>query len=239
MISWIVATHDATVLEANLLATLQPGQGDEVVVVENAPSIAQAYTDGQARATQPVRCYVHHDVQILDNARLRSGLRTRVGDDVGLVGLIGSADPVVPWWDGQTLGSVVDARMGVLDFGLGGACSFLDGLLLATVHHIAWDLSFPGWHLYDHDVCMQQLAAGRPNWVLTGGKDMVRHNTAGPASVAQLQGWGAGVDRFNKKWGAMTEEDEKPEPEPIVNRWELRITAEAEVIKAPKSEVEE
>lgn len=31
---------------------------------------------------------------------------------------------------------------------------------------------------------------------------------------------------------------EEPAPEPIVNRWELVITAEAEVIKAPKEEVE-
>lgn len=31
----------------------------------------------------------------------------------------------------------------------------------------------------------------------------------------------------------------QPEPEPIVNRWELVITAEAEVIKAPVPEPEE
>jgi hypothetical protein len=199
MISWIVATHDRSVLEANLAATLPMDAGDELVVVEDAPSIAAAYNRGQAQTSQPVRVYVHHDVQILQ-PELRERLLERCAPDVGIVGVVGSRDRVVPWWSGSRLGSVIDARMGHLDFGPGGPCAFLDGLLLATVHDLKWDETYPGWHLYDHDICRQQLEAGRTNWCLDGGADLIRHSTTGSADVSQLDGWTAGVVRYHEKW---------------------------------------
>lgn len=36
----------------------------------------------------------------------------------------------------------------------------------------------------------------------------------------------------------MSEPQPEPQPEPHVNRWELTITAEAEVVKAPKDQEE-
>lgn len=200
MISWIVATHDRGVLEANLLPALELIGSDEIVVVEDAPSIAVAYNRGQARATQPVRCYVHHDVQILDLPKLRARLLEHCPSS-GIVGVIGSRNLVVPWWDGDTLGSVIDARLGRLDFGVGGACAYLDGLLLASSHSLEWDETYPGWHLYDHDICRQMLDAGRTNWCLDGGGDLVRHNTTGSSQLRELVGWDAGVQRFTEKYG--------------------------------------
>jgi hypothetical protein len=200
MISWIVASHRPEVLAENLGATLALGPGDELVVVEHAASIAAAYNQGQARATQPIRCYVHHDVRVADPARLRDELVRSCTPEVGMVGLIGSRDYAIPWWDGTTCGSVVDARMGRLDFGPGGECTYLDGLLLATAQPVVWDESYPGWHGYDHDMCEQQLAAGRHNWCLSGGAEMVLHNTAGPTDVGRLNGWAAGLARFREKW---------------------------------------
>jgi len=199
VISWIVATHNPAVLDANLLATLDLPTEDELVVVEDAPSIAVAYNRGRARATRPVRCYVHHDVQVLDPARLRAGLLEHC-PAAGIVGVIGSRNPVVPWWDGQKLGSVVDARLGRLDFGPGGPCAFLDGLLLATSLDLEWDETYPGWHLYDHDICRQALDAGRTNWCLDDGAGLVRHNTAGSTNVHQLMGWAEGVSRYAEKY---------------------------------------
>lgn len=200
MISWIVATHNRGVLEANLLATLDLQPEDELIVVEDAPSIAVAYNRGREQATKPVRCYVHHDVQVLDPARLRAELREHCPSN-GIVGVIGSREPVVPWWDGSALGSVVDARLGRLDFGSGGPCAFLDGLLLATSLDLEWDESYPGWHLYDHDICRQALDAGHTNWCLTGGADLIRHNTTGSTNTHHLDGWDAGVRRYRKKYG--------------------------------------
>lgn len=199
MISWIVATNNRTTLETNLLATVTVGDEDELVVVEDAPSITVAYAEGQSRATRPVRCYIHHDVQIGDLARLRAGLVEHT-EGRGMVGVIGSRDAVMPWWDGRLLGSVVDVRMGVLDFGPGGECAMLDGLLLATRQHVEWDVDAPGWHGYDHDSCSQMLARGLTNYCLTGGRGLVLHNTTGPTEMGALTGWDEAVTRWRKRW---------------------------------------
>lgn len=201
MISWITASHRPDVLAENLEATLKLVGGDELVVVRDAPSIAAAYNEGQARATRPIRCYIHHDVQITDPERLRRALLAACTPDVGIVGVIGSTTRTVPWWEGVCRGSVIDARMGLLDMGPGGEVAYLDGLLLASVHGLGWDQGYEGWHLYDHDICAQQLAAGRPNRCLTGGAEMVLHNTTGPANTDALAGWDTGVVRFRGKWG--------------------------------------
>lgn len=201
MISWIVASHNRDILYDNLLATLQPlPPDDQVVRVENAPSIAAAYNEGARRARWLIRCYVHHDVQILDLAALRAALLDACQLDTGIVGVVGSRTPRLPWWEGDTCGSVRDARMGLLNFGPGGVCSYLDGLLLATAQPVEWDESYPGWHLYDHDVCQQMLARGLPNRCLDGGHRLVFHNTAGPTDTDRLTAWRAGTDRFREKW---------------------------------------
>jgi hypothetical protein len=200
LISWIVASHDLDVLYANLVASLD-WNVDEIVLVDDAPSIAVAYNEGQARAWYPVRCYVHHDVQVLDLSRLRAELLAHTTPAVGMVGAQGSRTPALPWWDGDTLGSVFDARVGAIDFGPGGPCAVLDGLLLATVHDVEWDETIPGWHGYDYDACRQMLARGLPNFCLTDGARMVRHNTTGSFEVDALAGWGVAVDRLREKWG--------------------------------------
>jgi hypothetical protein len=199
MISWIVATHDRAVLEANLLPGLPVD--DELVLVEDAPSIAAAYNEGQARATHQLRCYVHHDVAILDPVRLRERLIAACTPEVGMVGVIGSREPVWPWWNGSTVGSVFDARLGLLDFGAGGPCAYLDGLLLATVHDVTWDETYAGWHGYDHDACAQMLARGLPNFCLSAGHRLVRHNTDGPTNTHAITGWAKAEQRYREKWG--------------------------------------
>lgn len=205
MISYIVASNDAEVLAANLTATLVLENNDEVVVVADPPSIAVAYNQGQAQAKNPIRCYVHADVQILDPARLRADLIEHCVVTVGVVGVIGSLDRAVPWWEARVgRGAVVDARMGLLDFGVGGSCSYLDGLLLATAHTLEWDESYPGFHMYDHDICEQMLTRGLPNFCLDGGGSMVRHNTRNPSDMSKLNGWDAAVTRFRDKWGTVT-----------------------------------
>ncbi len=202
MISWIVASHHYPTLRDNLGATIRGVGDDEVVVVEDVPSIAKAYNEGQARATQPIRVYVHHDVQIRDARRLRAGLVEHCTPAMGWVGVIGSTDRALPWWDAAAkCGSVVDARLGLLDFGPGGACAYLDGLLLATVHEWTWDESYPGWHWYDHDICEQARSDGLPNWCLTDGHRLVLHNTTGSAVTDQLPNWHEGKTRFVEKWG--------------------------------------
>jgi hypothetical protein len=202
VISWIVASHDSAILTANLGASLEFGPDDELIVVENAPSITIAYAEGQDRATQPVRAYVHHDVQILNNERL-SALLIENCAWAGVVGIVGSRTPVLPWWSGACCGSVVDERVGPLNLGPGGQCAMLDGLLLATARHIDWDTSMAGWHGYDHDACLQMLTAGHLNFCLNSGHELVRHNTAGAFSMPDLTGWEAAAERLRSKWGVI------------------------------------
>lgn len=201
MISYIAASNHWPTLRDNLGSSMRGVGDDEVVVVENPESIAKAYNEGQARATQPIRCYVHSDVEILDPIRLRTNLLEFCRHDVGLVGLVGSRTPVLPWWEGQCRGSVVDGRMGLLDFGPGGGCAYLDGLLLATAQTVVWDEDYPGFHLYDHDMSAQMLAKELPNWCLDRGHELVRHNTTGSRDVDELVGWNENVARFREKWG--------------------------------------
>jgi hypothetical protein len=201
VISWIVASHDETILLKNLIASMWDLGSDQLIVVRDAPSIAAAYNEGQAQAEHPVRCYVHHDVQILNLPRLRTALVEHTTDAVGMVGVIGSRTVSMPWWDGVCLGSVVDGRHGVLGFGVGGPCSVLDGLLLATVHQVDWDETIPGWHGYDHDACSQMLARGLSNHCLDSGHELVAHNTNNSRDPDNLTGFHDAIARVRQKWG--------------------------------------
>ena len=200
-ISWIVATNDLDTLHRNLVSSIVDMANDELVVVQDAPSITAAYNEGQRLAKRSVHCYVHHDVQILDLPRLRMELGTYVTTEVGMVGLIGSRTRVYPWWNGHQLGSVLDQRIGELNSGPGGSCMLLDGLLLATVHDVAWDEAIGGWHGYDHDVCEQMTARGLSNFCLTSGHQMVRHNnTSTPLYASQIRGFNETMNLVREKW---------------------------------------
>lgn len=206
MISWVVASHDPAVLAVNLQPALDQAAefGDEVIVVRDAPSIAEAYNLGSADAAHPVRCFVHHDVRVLDLDALRGALLAACRPDVGLVGVIGTRVPALPWWDApQRCGSAVDSRMGLIDFSPGDcAAAVLDGLLLATAQPLTWDEAYAGWHLYDHDASMQMLDRGLPNWCLPYGSTLVEHRTTGSSDVRDLDGWVEGCARWREKWGA-------------------------------------
>jgi len=198
-ISWIVATHDQQILQRSLLPTVP--LDDELVVIEHAPSIAAAYNEGIRSASHRVKVFVHHDVAILDPARLQQLLYEHCTGVTGMVGVIGSRTAVVPWWSGEQVGSVIDGRIGQLGPGGEGHCTYLDGLLLATAQDIQWDENIPGWHLYDHDICQQQLAAGLPNVCLPDGHELVRHDTTGPRRMSDLNGWDTALTAFRTKWG--------------------------------------
>lgn len=203
LISWIVASHAPEVLAAVLgpSLTLAEALGDEIVLVRNADSIATAYRTGQDRARHPVRAFVHHDVRILALQSLRHALLTHCRKANGVVGVIGSRTPALPWWEGDRVGSVRDARLGLLKFTAGGEpAAVLDGLLLGSCHDLAWDDTYPGWHLYDHDIARQQTEAGRTNWCLADGASLVEHVTTGPTNTERLVGWAEGVARYRDKW---------------------------------------
>jgi hypothetical protein len=200
MISWIVASHRPDILERHLLPTLQLQDEDELVVVKDAESITLAYAEGQLRATQPVKCYVHSDVRVYNYQLLRAEL-IHATEERGLVGVIGAMDACVPWWNGQVVGSVFDSRLGTLDFGPGGTCAVLDGVLLATRWYISWDISWPGWHGYDYDASAQVRAVDEYGvWCLTGGMQLIGHYSDSPYALDAIDGWAEAERRYKEKW---------------------------------------
>lgn len=212
MISWIVASHRPDIFKQHLEPSLALQDADEVVLVRDSSSIAEAYHLGQNQATQPVRAYIHHDVRITNYPVLREQLIKHTNDH-GVVGVIGCRAAALPWWIGPQLGSVIDARLGTLNFGPGGLCSILDGLLLATRHTISWDVDAPGWHGYDHDACLQMLAQGRLNYCISNGHTMLAHYATSPTSIDMAPGWHEAVAWYRPRWDRFSEQiaDFKPD----------------------------
>lgn len=198
MISYICASHNPAILFDNLLPSLDLHDGDdELIVIEDPKSIAEAYNEGTRLATRPIRCFVQHDIQVLNSAGLREELIRHCTSDVGIVGAIGSRDIALPWWVGEGVGSVEDGRLGLINFGLGGEpCSYLDGILLATVQPFEWDEGYTGFHLYDHDVCQSMLTRGLTNFCLASAHTLIKHNTRG-----MFNNWDQPMARFEAKWG--------------------------------------
>jgi hypothetical protein len=202
MISWIVASHDRAVLEANLLAKLRLEGDDELIVVDNPVSIAAAYNQGSKQAGNDVRCFVHHDVQILDMDLLRHELIQNCRKDRGMVGVVGSRTPVIPWWKGDGCGNIADGLHGWFGWDNGGTrCAYLDGVLLATVQQFVWDEEYGGFHLYDYDACQEMLSSKLPNYCLTNGGNLIFHNGSSPASQDTFDEFDRAVRRFAIKWG--------------------------------------
>ena len=204
MISWIVATHDEDMFERNLLRTLMPGfvEGDQIIVEKFATSITKAYASAQSQATNRIKCYIHHDVQILNLEDLRHAIiYAAESPRVGMIGVIGSRSMIVPWWNGDPLGACMDSRLGRLAFSGAGECEMVDGLLLATTQDVDWDTSWPGWHGYDYDSCKQMTERGLINWCIPHGDSLVYHNSDSPLNLQEIEGWQAAAALMTQKWG--------------------------------------
>lgn len=203
MISYIVMCNDKQTLERNLLRSLKPSGTDEILVMMDRPSAATALNAGMEKAKNKIKCFIHSDVIVLDNDRLRSELIEHCNDQTGMVGVIGSKNgSYIPWWEKDTCGSVMEARLGVIDFDEGDCyCAVLDGLFLATAQEFRFDESFPGFHFYDYDSCKLMINNGLPNWCLKDGKSLLSHNCKTPFDVNQLgRSYSGNIELFKNKW---------------------------------------
>jgi hypothetical protein len=200
MISYIVASHDERILNDNLLASLDLGQ-DQLIIV-NEKSIAIAYNRGLRKAKNKIKCFIHHDIFIKDSKKLRQLLIKHCKNDAGIVGVIGSKSAeALPWWSYDHCGSAFDARMGEIYFSAGNEeCALLDGIILATAQNIRFDESYPGYHMYDHDICRQAIEAGWSNFCLPNGSDLIFHNTKASSDVNELKHWNECVEIYKNKW---------------------------------------
>lgn len=204
MISYVVMSNNEEILKKNLLRSLILEEGDEIIVSKDKPSAAVALNAGIAKAKNKIKCFVHSDVVILDNARLRSELLEHCDEKTGMVGIIGSKGDglAIPWWETDGCGSVIEARLGPINFDDGGCeASVMDGFLLATAQDVRFDESFPGFHVYDYDICLQMQARGFPNFCLKDGRSLVSHNCKGPLDTQNLgDTYSGNLERLKTKW---------------------------------------
>lgn len=205
MISWIVASHQPEMLEG-MCATIPLLPGDEFVVIENPTAITKAYNEGTARARNRLRCYLHHDVRVLDYPRLRQELLIRCTPNTGLAGVAGHVAPILGFpWGMHAVGSITETRRDLFATAGDEFCPIVDGVLLATVQEIEWDERYPGFHFYDIDACVQMVARGLPNWCLGDGRTLIEHynppNDPRPIRRAEdIPEWLSNLNIFKAKW---------------------------------------
>jgi glycosyltransferase involved in cell wall biosynthesis len=200
-ISYITCTHNHEILNNCLLRSIKLDWEDELIVVENPQSIAEGYNTGIDQAKHKIKCFIHHDLIVTNPILLRMNLMAYCTQDIGIVGVIGCKNGSVPWWEGDTLGSALDTRKGIIWFNEGkDYCESLDGILLATFQDVRFDESIPGFHLYDQDICKQMTSQGLRNFCAGDGYRMVTHFTSAPSDVNQINGYNEALDVYRKKW---------------------------------------
>lgn len=206
MISYIVASNDTEVLNRNLIQSLydKDNKEDQIIVVDET-SIFRAYNAGIKKAKNKIKCFIHNDVIVLNVDLLRKSIINECTNDRGIIGVIGTKNKnSIPWWEPPTdcCGSVVDGRLGLIKFDDGGCeCSLLDGLLLATNQDIEFDERYSGFHIYDHDICMEMMKRGYKNYCLKNGRSLVFHNTKNTTDVNKLNLFQVNTHIYKNKWG--------------------------------------
>lgn len=149
----------------------------ELVVIDDARSLAEGYNRGIARA-QSANVVLSHDDAFPISARFADRLAAHL-EQVDIVGIAGATAALAGFWGyaGQphTHGHVVAAapRGSHVDLLVWGAASvrvdgirLLDGCLLAARRDVAASVGFDeerfdGFHLYDADFTLRASAAGR------------------------------------------------------------------------------
>jgi len=202
-VSYITCTHNKKIFQKCLFKSLILKDDDELIVIENAKSIAEGYNTGIDKAKNKIKCFIHHDLIVTNPILLRMNLMAYCIDDIGMVGVIGSVTDASPWWEGQCVGSVVDSRNGILYFNDGKEfCLHLDGLMLATYQDVRFDESIPGFHLYDQDICKQMEKQNKRNFCVKDGYRMITHFTNGPMDISQINGYAEAMEIYKQKWAS-------------------------------------
>ena len=200
-ISYITCTHNKELLNKCLLPTLRLEQDDELIIVENPESIAIGYNFGIEKTQNKRQCFIHHDLIITNSSLLRMQLIAYCTEDIGMVGVIGSITDTVPWWEGKTIGSALESRMGLIYFSEGKEfCETLDGILLATCQDVEFDETIPGFHLYDQDICTQMNKKGLRNFCMSNGYRIGMHYTFGNTNVELIDGYNLAKEAYSRKW---------------------------------------
>lgn len=209
MISIIICSRTRDIdseLRKNISDTI--GTEFEIVCIDNSKSqysMCSAYNEGVRRAKGEYLCFMHEDISFLSDDWGGIVLREFSDKNVGMLGVIGSTyyDRSMSYWchtpfyvghnwvgDTHRIFSKDTDPVDVVA---------ADGLWLVTTkdifNYIRWDESlFTGFHMYDMDISMQVLKAGKRIRIVP--EVNINHNSNGNYSKSFYDA----CMLFHKKW---------------------------------------
>ncbi|HTD94614.1 MAG TPA: glycosyltransferase [Chitinophagaceae bacterium] len=164
MIEFVTASHDREVLQKNLLSS-PVIEKYGVVVQENYTNVSKAYNE--ARITEEIVAYIHHDVLLPRSFewQLKLSLKwiDKLDRDWAVLGVAG-----VKLKDGKRTihGNILDrGREWGSQLEIPTEVDTLDELLLITKGDFKFDEQLD-LHFYGADICMQARAQGRKNYAI-------------------------------------------------------------------------
>lgn len=164
-------------LKKNIDSTI--GCEYELVAINNSNnsySIAEAYNEGVRRAKGDILCFMHEDILFHTLDWGKNVISLLEDSKVGLLGVIGSqykSKRCQPWWaDFACVGQVIQGRDidGLYKTekslhwerksGDSSLAAIIDGLWMCAKKSVFENIQFDsdnydGFHMYDHDICMQ------------------------------------------------------------------------------------
>jgi SAM-dependent methyltransferase len=182
------------------------GPEDEIVSLPGDEGIGAAYNAIILQARRRHGCealvLLHEDVELIDDNFRPKVLHALGEPGVGIVGVAGARDLTgLEWWDSIHHAGLVFETRGVLDFGRREAeVDAVDGLLMAlsplAFGRLEFDQrSFPDFHGYDVDYCLQARAAGLK--VIVAAIDVLHRTKTGLGDAA---GFRAADLELRRKW---------------------------------------
>lgn len=161
---------EAETLRSRLAASVQPGL--DQILIRAGSGLCSVYNQILESASEQADCeavvLLHDDTYILDpNFRAKILSAFRSDPSLGIVGVVGASRiPSLAWWESAAkVGEVYESR-GFIDFGSPrGPVDVVDGLLMVLGRNVFTRIrfderTFPGFHGYDIDYCLQVRAAG-------------------------------------------------------------------------------
>lgn len=148
---------------------LPNGYTKDVLVIQEASSMAEAYNAAMQASDAKYKVYLHQDVFIRNEKFIENIIHIfRQDSRIGALGMVGAkklsknALAIVEWDTGKLLSNIGNGgRQWDLECGNSMEVEAVDGLLIATQYDLPWreDL-FDGWDFYDISQCMEFLRAG-------------------------------------------------------------------------------
>lgn len=175
-ISFITCVNDPSLYTECLRSikklTVPEGYTLDTYAIYKARSIYEGYEEGQRKALNGIKVYVHQDVIFLEENFIYYVVELfEKYSDIGMIGVAGAKTlpPSSIWYEGASLYGKVfddhDGRMSKLQFnevqGDYEEVEAVDGLVMVCRSNYPWhgDI-FRGWHFYDMAHCTECRLAG-------------------------------------------------------------------------------